>query len=55
MHKVEFYQTQSLGWKWKLLYNGNVLARSECQYGSRSAAKKSFIGVAKGILKIKIS
>jgi len=54
MHKVEFYQTKSLGWKWKVLFNDNVLSRSEWTYGTRSAAKKSFIGVAKGVLKIDI-
>jgi len=61
MHKVEFYELATSNhrslrrWRWKLMYNTIVIARSDNVFESKSAAKKSFIGAANGISKIDIS
>lgn len=54
MHKVEYYQLPKSGrWRWKLLYNDQVLARGEGSYSKRSHAKRAFRGVWKSLAKLK--
>jgi len=51
MHKVEFYQLLKSGrWRWKLSFNGRVLARGDNHYAKKSGARKAFLGIRTAIV-----